>query len=282
MTTPNRFTLDKLLNYAILLLITVIVLFPLLYMLSQTFQPNNVLYRYPPTIVTTEPTLQNWNGLFSREDLMLPRWLMNSLVVATVHTIITLLITSTAAYAFARLRFPGRTILFFLLLVTLMIPGQVTFIPNYLVMRDLRLLNTPGALVLNGVASVTAVFLLRQFFSAIPSELEEAAIIDGATRFGIYWRIILPLSIPALVALAILIFQGNWNDLLWPLVATTGLEQRTLPVGLSILNGTYQVQERGLVLAGAIFSLVPVLLIYILFQRWIIRSVSFTSGFGGR
>jgi multiple sugar transport system permease protein len=282
MVYRRRLSTADILTYAALLLMVFIVSFPIVYALMQSLQTNQTLYRYPPTIFTTDITLQNWNNLFTRPDLMLPRWLGNSFFVAVAHTILVLVITSLAAYAFARLRFPGRNMLFFLLLATLMIPGQVTLIPNYLVMRDLKLLNTVGALILPGVANVTAVFLLRQFFMSIPRELEEAAIIDGATHFGVYWRIILPLSVPALVALAIFVFQANWNELLWPLIVTTNIEQRTLPVGLSTLSGTYGTQERGLVLAGAVFSTIPVLIVYLIFQRWIIRGVTFTSGFGGR
>jgi multiple sugar transport system permease protein len=274
--------LNNTLTYVALIVLAIAVTFPMFYIISQSFQTNETLYRYPPTIISPTPTPQNWNNLFAREDLLLPTWLWNSFYVAASHTIIVLLVTSLAAYAFARLQFPGRNILFFVLLATLMIPGQVTLIPNYLVLRDLKLLNTAGALILPSVANVTAVFLLRQFFMSIPKELEEAAIIDGASRFGVYWRIILPLSTSALVALAIVVFQGNWNDFLWPLIVTSQLEQRTLPVGLSILNGTYGTQERGLVLAGAVFSTIPVLLVYLVFQRYIIRGVTFTSGFGGR
>jgi multiple sugar transport system permease protein len=281
-TPSRRFSPGDALTYVLLILLVIICVFPLLYAFSQSLQTNETLYRFPPTIITSEPTWQNWNNLFTREDLLLPRWLWNSALVATLQTLLVLCITSMAAYAFARLRFPGSNILFFLLLATLMIPNQVTLIPNYLVLRDIRLLNSPLAMVLPGAANVTAVFLLRQFFQSIPRELEEAAVIDGASRFGIFWRIILPLSVPALIALAILVFQTNWNDFLWPLVVTSQVEQRTLPVGLSILNGTYGTQERGLVLAGAVFSTLPVLIVYLLFQRWIIRGVTFTSGFGGR
>jgi multiple sugar transport system permease protein len=278
----KRFSFEHLLISLILIVLAVVVIFPLVYAFSQSLQTNQTLYRYPPTIITTEPTVQNWVNLFNRQDLMLPRWLFNSLFVAIVHTVIVLVVSSMAAYAFARLEFPGKNILFFLLLATLMVPDQITLIPNYLLMRDLKLLPTMLPLIIKGLANVTAVFLLRQFFQAIPKELEDAAIVDGASRFGVYWRIILPLSIPALTALAILVFQGNWNDFLWPLVVTSQVEQRTLPVGLSILNSAYGPQERGLVLAAAAFSTLPVLLIYLLFQRWIIRGVTFTSGFGGR
>jgi multiple sugar transport system permease protein len=275
-------SLGTLVTYALLVLIVLSIGFPLFTTVSQSFQTNETLYRFPPTILTTNPTTQNWQNLFTRQDLMLPRWVFNSLYTAALHTMLVLFVASLAAYAFARLRFPGKNILFFLLLLTLMIPGQVMLIPNYLVMRDLKLLGTPGALILPGVANVFAVFLLRQFFSSIPRELEEAARLDGASHFGIYWRIILPLSTSALVALAIYVFTAHWNDLLWPLVATTNLEQRTLPVGLSILNSSYGPQERGLVLAAAVFTMMPVLILFLMFQRRIMQGVAFTAGLGGR
>lgn len=274
--------LSTVVMYAVLILVLLIILIPMFITVSQTFQTNNQLYSYPPVIISPAPTTQNWENLFTREDLQLVRWLANSVAAAVGHTLLVLAITSPAAYAFARLKFPGQNILFFLLLATLMIPGDTRLIPNYLVLRDLKLLGSIAALILPGAANVFGVFLLRQFFMSIPVELEEAAIIDGASRFGVFWRIILPLSTPALTALAIFVFQANWNDFLWPLVVTSQVEQRTLPVGLSILQGAYGNQQRGLVLAAAIFSTIPVMIMYLIFQRQIIKGVTFTSGFGGR
>lgn len=282
MFRTRSFNLSTVVTYGLLILLLFIIVIPIFIIVSQTFQPNNTLYSYPPTIITTEPTAENWQGLFTREDLLITQWLANSLVAAVGHTLLVLAITAPAAYAFARIKFPGKNILFFLLLATLMIPGDTRLIPNYLVLRDLKLLGSIAALIIPGAANVFGVFLLRQFFMGIPVELEEAAIIDGATRFGVFWRIILPLSTPALVALSIFVFQANWNDFLWPLIVTTQIEQRTLPVGLSILQGAYGTQQRGLVLAAAIFSTIPVMGMYLVFQRQIIQGVTFTSGFGGR
>lgn len=154
-------------------------------------------------------------------------------------------------------------------------------IPNYLLMHDLKFLDTYNALIWPGVANVFGVFLLRQFFMAIPRELEEAAILDGATRWGIYWRVIIPLSTNALIALGIFVFLANYNDLFWPLLVTSSLEMRTLPAGLSILNGAYGTLDRGLVLAGATFASIPVLIVYIIFQRRILKGIALT-GMGGQ
>jgi multiple sugar transport system permease protein len=166
------------------------------------------------------------------------------------------------------------------ILFTLMVPGQVTLIPVFLLIRNLGWLDTYHALIWPGAASVFGVFLLRQFFLSIPKELEEAAIIDGAGRFRIYWQIVLPLSRAAMIALMIFTFLGSWNDLFWPLIVLNRLEMRTLPVGLTVLNGTYT-QERALIMAGAIIASAPVLIFYGIFQRRIIQGVMLT-GMGGR
>jgi multiple sugar transport system permease protein len=191
------------------------------------------------------------------------------------------LICSPAAYAFARLRFPGNNALFAFLLITIMIPSQVTLIPNYLLMRDLKWLDTFNALIFPGAANVFGVFLLRQFFMQIPSDLEEAAVLDGATYWGRFWHVVLPLSTNALTALAIFVFLGHYNDLFWPFIVTNSLETRTLPVGLTILNSSYAGQYRPMVLSGAVLSTIPILIVYIIFQRRIIRGVTLT-GLAGR
>ena len=198
----------------------------------------------------------------------------------TAGTTCLVFITSIlAAYAFARLRFPGREIIFYAALVTMMIPGQVTLIPIFLLMRDLKFLDTYHALIWPAGANVFGVFMLRQFFLTIPGELEEAAILDGASWFGVYRRIVLPLSTSALVALGIFTFLGSWNNLFWPLIVLNRLEMRTLPVGLTILVSEYG-NERALGMAGAVVSFVPVLIVYAIFQRRIIQGVALT-GFGG-
>ncbi len=198
-----------------------------------------------------------------------------------MYTLVVTLICAPAAYAFARLKFPGNNFLFFLLLVTVMIPGQVTLIPNFLLMRDLKFLDTFNALIWPGAANVFAVFLLRQFFQQIPQELEEAAILDGASYWGRFWHVILPLSTNALTALAIFVFLGHYNDLFWPLIVTNSLNMRTLPVGLTILNFSYGELYRPTVLAGSVFASVPILIVYIIFQGRIIKGVTLT-GMGGR
>jgi multiple sugar transport system permease protein len=248
-------------------------------MISQALTPEKDVFVWPLRLAPRQPTLANFQTLFTRQDLQLERWFVNSVIVSYAVTILVLLVASLTAYAFARLEFPGRDLVFYCALATMMVPGQVTLIPIYILMRTLRFLDTYHALIWPSGASVFGVFLLRQFFQSIPREIEEAAIIDGSSRFGVYWRIILPMSTSALAALAIFSFLGAWNDLFWPLIVLNRLEMRTLPVGLTILNGQYW-SERGLVMAGATVASVPVLLFYATFQKRIIQGVMLT-GMGG-
>lgn len=267
--------------YLFLIVACLFVILPLLLVVSQSFMTNQEVNRWPPQIIPVDPTTANYQTVLTQPDLQLGIWLRNSLFAASAYTAAVMLICAPAAYAFARLKFPGNNILFSILLITVMIPSQVTLIPNFLLMRDLKFLDTFNALIWPGAANVFGVFLLRQFFMQIPVELEEAAILDGASYFGRFWRIILPLSTNALTALGIFIFLGHYNDLFWPFIVTNSLETRTLPVGLTILNSSYAGQYRPMVLAGAVFATVPILIVYIIFQRRIIKGVTLT-GMGGR
>jgi multiple sugar transport system permease protein len=267
--------------YVFLIVISVFVLFPMVIALSQSFMTNQEVNRWPPKIIPTEPTTESYHTVLTQQDLRLDLWLRNSLFAASGYTLAVLVLCAPAAYAFARLRFPGNKILFALLLATIMVPGQVTLIPNFLLMRDLDWLDTFKALIFPGAANVFGVFLLRQFFMQIPMELEEAAVLDGASYFGRFRHVILPLSTNALTALAIFVFLGHYNDLFWPIIVTSSLETRTLPVGLSILNQSYAGQYRPMILAGATLSTIPILIVYVIFQRRIIKGVTMT-GMAGR
>lgn len=277
----NRFRFRHTPTYTFLVLMSLFVLMPLLVAVSQSFMTNAEVNRWPPQLLPTQPTLDNFRTVLTQQDLRLDLWLRNSLFAATGYTIAVLVVCAPAAYAFARLRFPGNQVLFAFLLITIMIPSQVTLIPNYLLMRDLKWLDTFNALIFPGAANVFGVFLLRQFFMQIPQELEEAAVLDGAGFFGRFWHVVLPLSTNALVALAIFVFLGHYNDLFWPFIVTNSLETRTLPVGLTILNSSYAGQYRPMVLSGAVLSTIPILIVYVIFQRRIIRGVMMT-GMGGR
>src|SRR5690606_25900102 len=208
------------------------------------------------------------------------RFYLNSLFVATATTVIQILTGALAAYAFARLRFKGRDTLFLLYLATLMIPFQVTMIPNFILMRYLRWYNTYQALILPAAFSVFSTFLMRQYFMSLPMDLDEAARMDGASSWRIWAQIILPLSGPVVATLAIFNFQASWNDFLWPLIITNSETMRTIPIGLSSFQGQYST-EWHLLMAGSVVALLPVLIIYIIGQNWFVRGIAL-SGMGGR
>jgi multiple sugar transport system permease protein len=191
-----------------------------------------------------------------------------------------LLLSSLSGYAYARLEFPGRDAIFFILLISLMIPGAVTLIPVFLILRDLKFLDSYHAVIWPAGATVGGIFLLRQHFQSIPRDLEEAAMMDGANRFRIYWQVCLPLVRSTLVAQGIFTFLGSWNDLFWPLIVLSDRINLTLPVGLAILGQGNYVQ-RGLTMAAAVIASAPPLILYAIFQRRIIQGVA-TTGLAGR
>jgi multiple sugar transport system permease protein len=204
------------------------------------------------------------------------RYMLNSLLVSLCVTLGQLVTCSLGGYAFSRLHFPGRDAVFLLYLATLMIPTPILTVPIYLLLRAYRLLNSYQGVILPGLFSAYGTFLLRQFFLTIPKELEDAARIDGAGRFGVYLRIILPLSGPALAALATFVFIGSWNDFFWPSIVLTDPDLLTLPVGLAHFNDIY-LFEYGRLMAGSMISIAPAILMFFVFQRFITRGVVMTG-----
>ncbi len=204
------------------------------------------------------------------------RYFLNSLLIALCVTLGQLVVCSLGGYAFARLEFPGRDAVFFLYLATLMIPGPVLTVPIYILLRQYHLLNTYPGVILPGLFSAYGTFLLRQFFLTLPKELEDAARIDGAGRFGVYLRIVIPLSGPALAALATFVFIGSWNDYFWPSIVLTDPDRLTLPVGLAHFNDIY-VFDYARLMAGSMIAVAPAILTYLLFQRFITRGVVMTG-----
>jgi multiple sugar transport system permease protein len=263
-----------------LLPLTFVTLMPIAYMLSQALTPEQDTMVWPIEWIPRRPTVENFIRIFQDPSLPVLRWFTNSMLVATSVTVLVLFVSSLAAYAYARLEFPGRNLIFFLLLTSLMIPGAVTLIPVFLLLRDIKMLDSYHAVIWPAGAGVFGVFLLRQQFLAIPKELEEAAVVDGANRFRIYWQICLPLVRSAMVALGIFTFLGSWNDLFWPLIVLSDRINLTLPVGLAVLGQGNYVQ-RGLTMAAAVIASAPPLILYAIFQRRIIAGVA-TTGLAGR
>lgn len=272
----GRYFRRSLLLWLAFLPLAFIIIIPLLYMASMAFTVEANQFVLPIRWIPQPPTLQNFRKIFADPLLPLARWFLNSLLVAGVGTTIVLIISSLSGYAFGRLEFPGKSMLFSLLLFSLMIPAAITLIPSFLLLRDLNFLDTYFAIWMPAAASVTGIFLLRQHFYAIPSELEDAARVDGAGRFRIYWQICLPLVSGSLFALAIFTFLGLWNDLFWPLIVLSKQIRLTLPIGLVVLQqGSYI--QRGLAFAGAFVATTPVLIFYAIFQRKIIAGITMTG-----
>jgi len=250
---------------------------PIVWMLSTSLKTEGEVLSATPKWIPDQPTLENYLELFRRSaEFPIARWFANSLGVALAVTLLTLWVTSMAAYAFARLEFKGRDTLFLAVVATMMIPGQVCLIPVYLIVQFIGWNDSYPALIVPGLASAFGVFLLRQFFIAIPRELEEAAIVDGAGRWTLYWRVVLPIAQPAMATLAIFTFLASWNDFVWPLIVTSDITMRTLPVGLSIFQGRYTT-EYGITMAAAAIASLPVIVAFLFFQRRITEGIALTG-----
>lgn len=259
-----------------LLLGTVIMLSPFVVMLVVSLVPTQAFLARNFSPANFSPA----NYIYTIEQVPFGRYYVNSIIVTVTVTILQITIASLAAFAFARLRFRGREALFLLYLSTLMIPFPVTLIPNFLIVKSLGWYDTLIALIVPSLFSVFSTFLLRQYYRGIPIDLDEAARMDGASSLRIWSQIIVPLSGPVLATLAIFVFQGTWNEFLWPLVVTTSDNVRTIPVGLAAFVGQYSTAW-GPLMAGSVIALLPVLIIYVLGQNWFVKGITL-SGMGGR
>ena len=250
----------------------VLIIFPIYWMINLSFQTANQIFSLTPVWFPVTPVLTWYEKVFRTANFQRP--LMNSLIVSISSTICVLILSTMAAYALARLRFPLRRVLYLFIISTMMIPEQVQMIPRYLMTLRLHWTNTYHGLFVPYLGGPFGVFLLAQFLQSIPRELEEAARIDGASYLQILWRIIVPLSKGPLVTLGILEFLGNWNAFLWPLIAINSDTMRTVAIEVYFLGGkTMGSAELGMVLVGAVLSTLPVLIIYLIFQRQIVGSL---------
>ncbi len=253
----------------------VLMIAPFLWIISAAFGKTTEVFVLPPRWFPPSVSFKNFEDVFKQLPYHL--FMFNSLKLAIIVTVGQLITCSMAAYAFARLHFPGRNTLFLLLLASLMIPGQITIVPLFILVRNLGLYNTHTALILPGLVSPFGVFLLRQYFITLPTELEDAARVDGASTFTIYWRIILPLSGPVLTTLAILTFVGMWNSYFFPLIMINSPELQVITVGLTLLRGQYGTGALGQIAAALTMAIVPVLIVFLALQKYIIRSIVSTG-----
>jgi multiple sugar transport system permease protein len=256
-----------------LLLAPMAVLFaaPLVWMVLSSFMSNAQINQFPPTIIPSSLHLDGWETVFG--DSSFPTWFLNSTIVAVVTVVANLVFCSLAGYAFARMRFRGSTLLFLLILFTLVIPFQLTMIPTFIIMDKLGLDNTLAALIIPSLVTPLGVFLMRQFFVNLPREVEEAAQIDGCSRLGVLRYVAMPLAMPALSTLAALTFLLTWNELLWPLIVISSDSRATLPLGLTTFQGQHT-QDFSAVMAGNVITVMPVLIAFLLAQRTFIQSLT--------
>ncbi len=260
---------------ALLVILALIFLAPLYWMLSTSLKNETDAIALPPQWFPARPTLNNYSEILNSPDASLPRWAWNSLFSALAFTVAHLAVCALAAYPLARMKFKGREVWFWVILSSMMVPGIVTLIPSYAMMLNLNWINTYHALIWPGVAGAFGVFLLKQFFSGLPGELEEAARIDGANSLQIFWKIILPLSVPALVSLGVFAFMGSWNNYVWPLFVTSG-DMQTLPVGIASFSTRYTT-EYGKLMAGTALAAIPPLIAYLIAQGYLEQGIAVTG-----
>jgi multiple sugar transport system permease protein len=263
-------------RFAVLCLLSLLFLAPVYWMISTSLKPEADAIVQPVQWIPAHPTLSNYAEVLNSPDGNILRWTWNSLLVAAIFTVLHLILCVLTAYPLARMKFPGRDGWFWFILSSLMIPGIVTLVPTYLMMIEFNWINSYNALIWPGISGVFGVFLLRQFFVGIPNELEEAARLDGASSLQVLWRVILPLSVPALVTLGVFAFMGSWNNFLWPSFTVTDPDKMTLPVGITTFSQRY-VTDYGKLMASTALAAVPVLIAYLLAQRYLVAGLA-TSG----
>ncbi|HEY6809298.1 MAG TPA: carbohydrate ABC transporter permease [Gemmatimonadales bacterium] len=257
--------------HLLLALGAVATLFPLVWMISGSFMSTGEANAFPPRLLPQHPTWAQYAALFTRLDI--GRYFLNSVIVAGTATLVSLFVNSLAGYALAKLEFRGRDRLFRILVAGLVIPAQVSMLPLFLLLRELGLVNTYAGAMVPAMATIFGIFLIRQYVVSVPGDLLDAARMDGAGEFRIYWSVVLPVIRPILATLAIFTFLSTWNDFLWPLVALTDNAKYTLPVALAGLAGEH-VQDTELMLAGSVVTVLPVLLLFGFLQRSYVSGIT--------
>lgn len=260
--------------HCVLLVLALAFIFPVFWLVTGGFKPADETIANPPLIWPQQWTLTNFVQVFT--TVPFGRWMFNTVLVAVSVTGVALLFHSMAAYSLARLNFPGRGILFAMVLSTLMIAFPVILVPLFIVMKQLNWINTYWALIVPNIFNAYGIFLMRQFYLGIPREIEEAAIIDGASLIGVFFRIILPLARPIIAALSILFFLGNWNNFLWPLIVTTDPNLEVLQVGIASFTGEHGSQWN-LILAASLVATLPIVALFAFFQRYIVESIKMSG-----
>lgn len=271
MNNPPSIKLPVLIRYAVLTLFAAITLLPLYWITVTALQPPSVVLTFPPTLFPSPATLVNFTRLFI--DSMIMQWMLNSIVVTATVTVSNVFLGTLAGYTLAKKRFPGRKAIFWSVISLMLVPGQLTIIPLYALIIRLDWVNTYQALIVPSLVGPFSIFLMKQFLQTLPSELIDAARIDGCGEWGVFRRVILPLARPGMGVLGIFTFMATWNEFLWPLIVTNKESMMTLQIGLNSLQNAYYT-DYGLLMAGAAVSAVPMIIVFLLFQPYFVRSIT--------
>ncbi|MDI7248075.1 MAG: carbohydrate ABC transporter permease [Bacillota bacterium] len=250
----------------------VVSLVPLVWLFTTALTPSSALLRIPPDVSVRNFSLDNFKLLQERAPL-LPRWFLNTVLVASAVTVFNLFFDTLAGYTFAKLQFPGRDIIFWTILCTMMIPGQVTLVPMFMIVKALHWYDSYFAILIPAMAGVFGIFLMKQYIQTLPSEIEDAARVDGCSEFGIWWRIILPLCKPGMAVLGIFVFMAEWKAFMWPLIVLKTESKFMLEQGLATLQQQF-FTDYGLLMSGAAFSALPMILVFFVFQRYLMEGWS--------
>jgi len=258
--------------YTVLILISIFMILPFVWMLSTSFKLPQDIFGYPPKLIPENPVLTNYFYIFQEKNLL--GVLRNTFVIALASTLLSLFFTSLGGYGFAKFEFPGKKFLFALLLATLVIPGAVMMVPSFVIMRTFGWVDTFWPLIIPGAANAFGIFFFRQYISTINDELMDAARIDGATEFGIFWRIILPIISPGMVSLGLIFFMGSWNNYLGPLIYLKSPANQTITLAINALSGGAGLTAWGEQMAMSVISLIPLLIIFLVFQRRFVEGIT--------
>ncbi len=264
----------NILSFVCLFVAILIWVVPFAWAIDTAFKPESETTTVPVSWLPTHWTWDAFASVLSAGSL--PRWFFNSLLTSVVITVVTVLFSSMAAFSISRVPFRGRNLVFWLIMAGIMVPTEALIVPLFLEINSFHMINTYWAIILPQLASPIAVFIFKQFFDGVPHELEEAAVLDGASRFRIYWQIWMPLSRPAIAAVTIFTFISSWNNFLWPLIAITGTDMMTIPVGVATVQSAYGVHYAQ-IMATSVLAALPLILLFVFFQRQIVQGIASTG-----
>lgn len=265
MSSHGNKILSDIIKYTVLILISFFMILPFVWMLSSSFKLPEDIFGYPPRLISQNPILSNYTFIFQEKNLL--GVLFNTIIIALSATLLSLFFTTLGGYGFAKFEFPGKKILFVILLATMIIPGAVMMVPTFVIMRELGWVDKFWPLIVPGAASAFGIFFFRQYISTINDELMDAARIDGASEFGIFWRIILPIISPGMISLGLIFFMASWNNYLGPLIYLKSPENWTITVSINAMSGGAGLTYWGPQMAMSVISLIPLLIIFLVFQR---------------